>query len=61
MTDAGALAETRQITVRSVAGEKYDSIVNYKLGDKPPKLDGSEETDDGQLPTNFYEDDDLPF
>ncbi len=61
MTDAGVLAETRQITVRSVAGEKYDSIVNHKLGDKPPRLDGSEETDDGQLPTNFYEDDDLPF
>jgi DNA repair protein RadD len=30
----GALCETSKIWVRSVEGEKYDSIVGYELGDK---------------------------
>jgi hypothetical protein len=29
---------TREITVRSIAGEKYDRIIEYKLGDIPPPL-----------------------
>ena len=31
----GGLAKTRKITVRSIAGEKYDRIVGYRLGPKP--------------------------
>ena len=31
----GGLCETYAITVRSVAGEKYDSVAGYKLGPKP--------------------------
>ncbi|MCD4823057.1 MAG: DEAD/DEAH box helicase [Phycisphaerae bacterium] len=63
LADAGALAETRQITVRTVAGEKYDSVVNYKLGDKPPRLDGSEERDSNQPgnPHAWIDDDEIPF
>ena len=43
---AGALAETKAITVRSIAGEKYDRIIDYDLGPIPPLLDGSDERDD---------------
>ena len=32
---AGALAETKAITIRRMDGEKYDRIVGYVLGDKP--------------------------
>ena len=32
---AGGLCPTFAITVRHVAGEKYDRIIDYKLGDKP--------------------------
>jgi len=32
---AGGLAPTREITVRSVAGEEYDRIIDYELGDIP--------------------------
>jgi DNA repair protein RadD len=32
---SGALCETRSITIRSVAGEKYDRIVGYDLGPIP--------------------------
>jgi DNA repair protein RadD len=35
MANAGALAPTISITVRSVAGEKYDRIVDCVLGEKP--------------------------
>jgi DNA repair protein RadD len=50
---AGGLAVTKSITVRSVAGEKYDRIVDYELGEKPEAL---------PLPTTMgYTDDDVPF
>jgi DNA repair protein RadD len=39
LAEAGALAETKAITVRSVAGEKYDRIVDYELGPKPEAAD----------------------
>jgi len=35
IANAGGLASTRVITVRSVVGEKYDRIVGYQLGPKP--------------------------
>ncbi|NLF32985.1 MAG: hypothetical protein GX591_19130, partial [Planctomycetes bacterium] len=59
---AGALAETHAITVRSIAGEKYDRVVNYQLGPIPPRLDGQDERDDGDLPAYAWvDDDDIPF
>jgi DNA repair protein RadD len=36
LAEAGALCRTKAITVRSVAGEEYDSIIGYKLETKPP-------------------------
>ncbi len=38
LAEAGSLAPTHAITVRSVTGEKYDRIVNYQLGEKPPAV-----------------------
>jgi len=34
----GALAETKQITVRSVSGDPYERIVGYELGGKPEPI-----------------------
>lgn len=39
LADAGALADVLSIKVRSVAGEKYDRIVDYELGAKPDPAD----------------------
>lgn len=35
LANAGALAFTESLTVRSVTGEKYDKIISYQLGSKP--------------------------
>ena len=60
--EAGGVAEPVSITVRSVSGEKYERITHHKLGLIPPRLDGSDERDDGNLPEyRGSDDDDLPF
>jgi DNA repair protein RadD len=48
--EAGGVAETHSITVRSVAGEKYDRIIHHELGPIPPRLDGSDEREDESIP-----------
>jgi DNA repair protein RadD len=62
---AGALAPTRSITVRSVSGEKYDRIVSHELGEKPPAIDDAfsdvDESDLASVPEYVPADDDLPF
>jgi len=35
LAQAGALAETRAITVRYTPGEKYDRVIGYELGPVP--------------------------
>jgi len=35
LAEVGALAPTETITVRSIAGERYDRFVGYKLGEMP--------------------------
>ncbi|GIV04144.1 MAG: hypothetical protein KatS3mg082_2756 [Nitrospiraceae bacterium] len=52
LAQAGRLAPTREITVRSVTGEDYDRIIGYELGDIPPPLD------DRELPPDAL---DFPF
>lgn len=42
LAEAGALAQTLSITVQRKPGEKYDRVVGYKLGPKPPRLDSEE-------------------
>jgi len=39
---AGALAETRSVTVEKKAGERYERIVAHELGDRPPRLESEE-------------------
>jgi DNA repair protein RadD len=46
--EAGGIAETQAITVRSVAGDPYDRIINHRLGPIPPRLDRSDERDDAR-------------
>ena len=61
--EAGGIAPTLAITVRSVAGEKYDRIVNHQLGPIPPQLDGSDEreTPVSVSPHDWIDDDQIPF
>ena len=60
LAQAGRLAPTREITVRSVTGEDYDRVIGYELGDIPPPLEGEHLADDalGDLPENAL---DFPF
>jgi DNA repair protein RadD len=46
IANAGGLASTKSITVRSVSGEEYDRIIGYELGDIPPALDAEPLPDD---------------
>lgn len=41
----GGLAETKSITVRSVSGEDYDRITDYRIGDIPEPIGHSAEDD----------------
>ncbi|NLX57713.1 MAG: DEAD/DEAH box helicase family protein [Phycisphaerae bacterium] len=53
IANAGGLTPTVAVTVRHVAGEKYDRVISYRLGDKP-----------GRLPEPEYvpaDDDIIPF
>ena len=35
LAEDGALCQTKAITVRNIAGQKYDQIISYELGKKP--------------------------
>ncbi len=60
--EAGGIAPTLAITVRSVTGEKYDRITKHQLGPIPPLLDGRDEYDDGDLPEYVGPpDEEIPF
>ncbi|GAB6188158.1 DEAD/DEAH box helicase [Thermopirellula anaerolimosa] len=51
IAEAGGVAWTEKIVVRSVAGEKYDRIVGYTLGPKPePVPVGNTEYDLDEIP-----------
>jgi DNA repair protein RadD len=54
LAEAGALADTHSITVRSVAGEPYDRVVDYELGELPEPV-GVDNYD------SFGGVDDIPF
>ena len=59
---AAALAPTNAITVRSIAGEAFDRIVDYALGEKPDVGDACEPAvADGPEPQYVPADDDVPF
>jgi DNA repair protein RadD len=54
LAQAGRLAATHAITVRSISGDEYDRIIGYELGDVPPPL----ELGDQDLPADAL---DFPF
>jgi DNA repair protein RadD len=61
LAEAGALSETRSITVRSVAGEKYDTIIGYELGEKPSwREPGWEDEETTPLPA-WVNPEEVPF
>lgn len=53
LANAGALAPTKVITVRRVAGDPFERIVDYELGAKPDPLPADAVTS--------FSDDDIPF
>ena len=64
LANDGALADTLAITVRSVAGERFDRITDYELGAKPenyaPKPGWNDQIDEnGLLPSDNWEE--IPF
>lgn len=66
LAENGALAETLAITVRAVAGEKFNRIVDYELGDIPDPIalrppPDPEESGSGEEPDYAMADDDIPF
>ena len=60
MAVAGALAGALSITVKNVAGEKYDRIVEYELDEVPPWGDVGDSYD-SDLSYKPIQDSDLPF
>ncbi|MCC7409980.1 MAG: DEAD/DEAH box helicase family protein [Phycisphaeraceae bacterium] len=62
LAEEGSLAPTLSITVRTVAGEKYDRVVRHQLGEKPPAVNGGDLAED--VPEYAFQpgaDDDIPF
>jgi len=62
---AGALAETKSITVRSVSGEEFDRIIGYELGEVPfyrePGWDDLDENEAPEPVGSALDDEDIPF
>jgi len=50
LAEAGALAHTEKIVVRTVAGEEYERIVGYTLGPKPEPVPLDREGDLDEVP-----------
>lgn len=64
LANAGALCETKAITVRSTTGEDFDRIVGYELGEKPAwREPGWDEEEAEPVNAGGWEgvDDDIPF
>ena len=60
LAEAGALAETSEIKVRSVPGEKFDRIIGYELGEKPSWREPGEDEEPDALPA-WVGDEEVPF
>jgi DNA repair protein RadD len=63
---SGALAEAKEITVRSISGERFDKVIDYNLGEIPAYREpGWESGEDMEPACVFDEDDDwiddIPF
>ncbi|UCC31262.1 MAG: DEAD/DEAH box helicase family protein [Phycisphaerales bacterium] len=58
LADGGALAPTLAILVEHKAGEHFDRVVAYRLGDKPPRLESEEDLPEYVATAS---DDEVPF
>jgi DNA repair protein RadD len=65
---SGALADTKEITVRSVSGERFDKVIGYELGEIPAYREPGWEDETGEQlePACVFDEDDdwindLPF
>ena len=54
LAEAGALAPTEKITVRSIAGEKYDRIVGCRLVPMPEAVFCEASFDEEEVPFRIY-------
>jgi hypothetical protein len=61
LVNDGALCDTRSITVRSVAGEEYPSIIGYDLGTKPAWREPGLDDDLGEEVHTYAGEGGLPF
>ena len=65
LANSGILAEPKRITVRSTAGEKFETITRYELGERPerePGDDSAEVAMSGDDPhVEDFDPDDIPF
>jgi DNA repair protein RadD len=61
IANAGGLASTLSITVRSVSGEEYDRITDHELGPIPELLDRGEANDAGDTEPPSDDPLDFPF
>ncbi len=46
MANSGLLAETKSITVKTVAGERFDKIIRWRLGERPVMREPGDDTDE---------------
>lgn len=64
LAEAGALTEPRSITIRETAGEKFKRVIKYKLKTKPefyPEPGWCDCENEEWIPTNYPDDDQIPF
>jgi len=60
----GYLAEPTKITVRSTAGEKFETITKYELGERPERKPGDDTAEggvSGDLHVEDFDPDEIPF
>jgi DNA repair protein RadD len=50
IAEAGGVATSERITVRSIAGEKYDRIIKHVIGEMPDPVEHAQVYDDDEVP-----------
>jgi DNA repair protein RadD len=58
---AGALAPTTRITVRSVAGEDFERIIDHEIGPIPEPREPGDDREEPAFVVPAFTDDDVPF
>ncbi|MBI9017347.1 MAG: DEAD/DEAH box helicase [Phycisphaerae bacterium] len=61
LANAGVLAPTSQITIRTTAGDKYDKIVDCVLGDKHEVIENCQERETDMMSEYNWPEDGIPF